>query len=1073
MDLAAAFRYSDSIVAVMRVDDGTLVDVNPAFERKLGWSRAEALGKLTVEIGLWPNQETRARIWALLRTERHLCAESVAFLARDGRPHRGRLTCELFERDGHTLVLCVLQDIEASDSPHLGAADPPESYRALFLAAAEGIYRCLPDGGFIDVNPAMARIFGFDSAAHMLGTLRGPANQLYVDPSHAQRVRAELAAHGRIDQWRAEVRRRDGSAIWVSENERSVLDEAGRVMFYEGTVVDITERLAAEAALRQSEELYKVLVDNCRDGVFLIQRGRLRFANGAMAAILRYEPEELRGIEYMSLVAPDDQAAQGQRRTERESGSVAAQSYEITLIRKDSTLVLCAVHAVAVDYYGDIASTGVLRDVTEERRQQRALEQAERKFRELFQHSPVGLYRTHPDGSILEVNARLAGMLGYDSPQELMESVRSMLDVYVDPADRPRLLQEMRREGGVTDLQARIRTKSGGSIWVEFSARIQRADDGRELYFEGSVQEITARVEAQRAVERSEAKYRTLVDHAQVGVFIMLGDRYTYVNQALAAMLGLTEEALVGRSWRDVIAPEFVELSEWRDAQRAAGRPVSSDFETCLVAHDGGRVYVTISIGPLELDGVQHLTGTVRDITRHHQAEQRLRFHASHDPLTGLPNRLILQQRLDDAIKRSRTSGRHDYAVLFLDLDGFKLVNDSLGHAAGDRLLVAIAERMGESLKDQALVARYGGDEFTILPLGPCVAARASAMAEQVLALFESSFEIGGQRVFSGASVGIVLGRPEYRSPDQVLRDADTAMYEAKAGGKAGYVVFDETMHRAARARFQLETDLRLALQRREFCVYYQPIVQLADRRIVGCEALVRWNHPERGLLVPGHFLQVAEEAGMVTVLDWWVLEEACHQCARWQRAFHAHSQLRINVNVDERQLSDPTMVAEVQAIFESCGLPAASVGLEVTETVFRSQHGRVIETLAALKALGLNLVVDDFGTGYSSLDSFASSPFDALKVDRSFVHDVESNRRHRGFCDGMRHGAGLPVRRADAGNGVRGPAGRSANRGGGPVGAPLAARTPRGQGIRAASGAPTEFFPPSPGWIPCCVAAW
>jgi diguanylate cyclase (GGDEF)-like protein/PAS domain S-box-containing protein len=996
MEFAAAFRYSDSIVAVMRVDDGALVDVNPAFERKLGWSRTEALGKLTVELGLWPDQEIRARIWALLRTERHLCAESVTFLARDGRPHRGRLTCELFEHDGHTLVLCVLQSIEASDSPPRGAGDPAESYRALFLAAAEGIYRCLPDGGFIDVNPALARIFGFDSPAHMLTTLRGPANQLYVDPGHAQRVRAELASKGRIEQWRAEVRRRDGSTIWVSENERVVLDEAGHVMFYEGTVVDITERLAGEAALRQSEALYKALVDNCRDGVFLIQRGRVRFANRAMASILGYADDELHGVEYMTLIAPEDRAAQGQRRAERESGSFAPQAYEITLLRKDGSRVLCAVRADAVVYNGDIASTGVLRDVTDERRQQRALEQAERKFRELFQHSPVGLYRTHPDGSVLEANARLSDMLGYDSPEDLVRSIRSMLDVYVDPGDRPRVLERLRREGEVTDLQTRIRCKDGRPIWVELSARVHRSDDGKEMYFEGSVQEITGRIEAQRAVERSEAKYRTLVDHAQVGVFIMLGDRYTYVNHALAAMLGMTEEELTGRNWREITAPEFVEPSEWRDAQRAAGRPVASDFETCLVGRDGGRVYVTISIGPLDLDGVRHMTGTVRDITRHRQAEQRLRFQATHDPLTGLPNRLILQQRLDDAIKRSRTSGRYDYAVLFLDLDGFKLVNDSLGHGAGDRLLVAIAERLGETLKDQAMVARYGGDEFTILPLGPCEAPRAHAVAERVLELFELSFEIGGHRVFSGASVGIVLGRAEYRSPDQVLRDADTAMYEAKAGGKGGYVVFDETMHRAARARFQLETDLRLALLRREFCVYYQPIVRLADRRIVGCEALVRWNHPERGLLVPGHFLQVAEEAGMVTELDWWVLEEACHQASRWQRSCPAYEQLRINVNVDERQLSDPNMVAEVQAILESCGLPAASVGLEVTETVFRSQHGRVIETLGALKALGLNLVVDDFGTGYSSLDSFASSPFDALKVDRSFVHDVESNRRHR-----------------------------------------------------------------------------
>ncbi|HVF34435.1 MAG TPA: GGDEF domain-containing phosphodiesterase, partial [Candidatus Saccharimonadia bacterium] len=262
--------------------------------------------------------------------------------------------------------------------------------------------------------------------------------------------------------------------------------------------------------------------------------------------------------------------------------------------------------------------------------------------------------------------------------------------------------------------------------------------------------------------------------------------------------------------------------------------------------------------------------------------------------------------------------------------------------------------------------------------------------------IFDRAFDIAGHHVYSGASVGVVLGRAEYRSPDQVLRDADTAMYRAKAGGKSAWVVFDEAMHAAARARFQLEIDLRLALEREEFRPYFPPIVSRADSRIVAVEALVRWEHPQRGLLVPGEFLHVAYEAGLLAELDWWMLEEAGRHLAAWRRRYPQHAELRVNVNVDERQLGSKQCATDVAAMLERTGLPANALVLEVTESVFRHEHGQVAESLRDLKGIGVQLVVDDFGTGYSSLEAFAASPFDGLKIDRGFVQDMETNRRHR-----------------------------------------------------------------------------
>ncbi|TXK64546.1 EAL domain-containing protein [Alkalisalibacterium limincola] len=868
MPLAECFRFSDSLVTLMRAQDGAVLEVNHAFETHLGYRADEVVGKLPAEIGLWADMQVRASIWAQLRADSKVSNLQVRMRHIDGSEVDGELSAELMEHEGQTVVFCIVQNVRPAGTQPLGD-NGNESYRALYLAAAEGIYRSLPGAGFIDVNPAMARIFGYPSPERMLRELGRSSGHLIMDPEHRESLHRRLMAGERIKAERIQVRRADGQAIWISENARAVRDGKGNILFFEGTVVDVTAQVLAEEALQQSQALYKVLVESSHDGVFLIQRGVVVFANQSMADILGMTLEALTGSEYMALVAPSDREAQLQRRAQRESGSMDAQRYEINLVRADGVRILCEVVASAVHYRGDIASTGVIRDVT----RQRQIEQA---------------------------------------------------------------------------------------------------------------------------LKRSEARYRTLVEHSQVGVFISRGDRYVYANQAMLDLLGYDEETLYSMRFEQLVAPELVPVVRQRLAALARNEPIHRDYESCYIRSDGRRVYVTVSIGPIELDGVDHLTGTVRDITQHREAELRLRFHATHDPLTSLPNRPVFQQRLGDMIDAARRSGHHDYAVLFLDLDGFKWLNDSLGHGAGDRLLVAIAGQLAQVLEGRAMLARYGGDEFTVLPTVPCNRERAVEMAQQILAVFEKPFDIGSQQVFSGASVGIVLGREEYTTPDQVLRDADIAMYATKDRGKSGYTIFDEAMHRLARSRFELETDFRRALERGEFEVHYQPIVELETQRMVACEALVRWRHPTRGLLLPDEFLQVADETGMITELDGWVLREACAHVARWRGRFPVLAALRVNVNVDERQLAGKEIVEEVRSVLERNGLPAEALRLEVTETVFRAGRGHAQERLGALKALGVSLVVDDFGTGYSSLESFASSPFDALKIDRGFVRDMESNSRHR-----------------------------------------------------------------------------
>jgi diguanylate cyclase (GGDEF)-like protein/PAS domain S-box-containing protein len=995
MRLVDAFEPSDSAVAVVRVGDGTIVGVNAAFERSTGRGRDGVIGRRFGDAGFWADADFGAKLWGLLQARERIVRLPVRALLADGSTVPAALSAEFADDGGERVLLCIL-DLAPEGPDSVERARDQKLYRSLYLAASEGIYRSLPGGGFLDVNPAMARIFGFDSPDAMIAACGEDAASLYVDADNVASISARLAAGERLENHRSQVRRRDGRVIWISENGRAIRDRQGVVLFYEGSLVDITAQVDAEQALLQSQALYRVLVENSRDGVFLIQHGKVIFANEAMAHILGYEVAQITGIDYLSLVDPADLDAQRERRAQREGGSRDPQVYELYLLRRDGRRILCEVRADAVEYQGDIASTGTLRDVTDERARQHAIARAEQRYRELFESSPAGLFRTGLDGTIMEVNPVLARMLGYDDPAQLKATVPDMLQVYADPDERAQLVRHAIEQGEFRNHETRVHTRDGRLKWVSASALLIRDADGRPSHFTGSVLDIDERHAIQVALQQSEAKYRTLVEHSQVGVFIMRGDRYTYANQAFARMLGYDEGELVGKDFREIMAADAIPQSERRDRRRLAGEPVDPDFETCLIHRDGHRVQVRVSIGPVRLDGLEHLTGTVLDVTRQREAEERLRFHATHDPLTGLPNRMLFNHRLADAMRVSAEDGRAEYAVLFLDLDGFKWVNDSLGHGAGDRLLVEIARRLEDQLLRDVLIARYGGDEFTLLPDGPCGLDRAVAIARRVVRLFEQPFELAGQQVFSAASVGIVIGRPDYESPDQVVRDADTAMYRAKGAGKSGFVVFDEAMHQQALSRLQLETDFRLAFERDEFRLHYQPIVQLGTGRLVGAEALVRWQHPTRGLLAPGEFLAIAEETGLIVAMDAWALREACARLAHWRERFPDRPALTMNVNVDERQMSSPDIVEEVFSLLQKHRLPPPTLRLEVTETAFRAGRTQAEQRLLALKALGVGLVVDDFGTGYSSLESFAASPFDALKMDQVFIRDIETNPRHR-----------------------------------------------------------------------------
>jgi diguanylate cyclase (GGDEF)-like protein len=399
-----------------------------------------------------------------------------------------------------------------------------------------------------------------------------------------------------------------------------------------------------------------------------------------------------------------------------------------------------------------------------------------------------------------------------------------------------------------------------------------------------------------------------------------------------------------------------------------------------------GRLWFGVRVTRFDEAGPGRVVVAHEDITQRKMAEERLVHEAYHDALTGLPNRALFIDRLSQAAARARRSGGPPFAVLFLDLDGFKVINDSLGHMVGDELLMTIGRRLGSDLRDGDTIARFGGDEFAILVTDLNEPEDALRLAERIRRGLEAPFRLGGHEVFTSASIGIALGSGGCDQPVDLLRDADTAMYRAKALGKAHHVVFDKAMHASVWARLKLETDLRRAVDRHEFRLEYQPIVTLETGRIAGFEALVRWDHPERGLVSPAEFIPAAEETGVIIPLDMWVLREACRQMGIWQARFRPDPPLVISVNLSGKDFTQSDLLDRIDLVLCETGLDARCLRLEITESVIMGNTETAIAQLRRLKERGIGLSMDDFGTGYSSLSYLHKFSFDVLKIDRSFV---------------------------------------------------------------------------------------
>lgn len=586
-------------------------------------------------------------------------------------------------------------------------------------------------------------------------------------------------------------------------------------------------------------------------------------------------------------------------------------------------------------------------------------------------------------------------LTGY-RPDELVFNNRVSYDQMTLPEDREHAARTIRAALAANeafDVEYRIRRADGKMRWVLERGVGLYDQYGHLAWIEGFIQDISERMAANEALHEAVRRYRSIFEHATEGIFQTTPEgRYLNANPALAHIYGHASPGELVAHLHDIQRQLYVlpeRRAEFVRLMQAHG--VVRNFESQVYRHDGRIIWISENARVVrDADGsVQFFEGTVVDITERKQHEAVLEHQASHDSLTGLPNRSLLRDRIEQAIVKAQRD-HHLVAVVFVDLDHFKLINDSLGHHVGDRLLLEVADRLIACVRSHDSVARQGGDEFVLVLTELHEENEILAIVSRLLEVISQPWMDEGQEYGLSCSVGISCYPQDGGDPDALLRCADAAMYKAKASGRSTYHFYTPELNQAISERLELENSLRHALEREEFRVYYQPRIDAASGHIIGAEALIRWDCPGKGIIPPDSFISIAEETGLIIPIGQWILEEACRQNSAWQRA--GLPPINVSVNLSPIQFRHTGLVQAVASALTQAGLDPAFLELELTESFVMHDAERINVAMKSLKTLGVDIAVDDFGTGYSSLSYLKRFPVDRLKVDKSFVRDIDSD---------------------------------------------------------------------------------
>ena len=1002
-NLSALIESTEDLIWSVDLDD-CLITFNSALKQHI-----ESIFGVRLAAGMLPKDivspERAELLPALYKRVRAEGSVRVEFPLADGRTLDLALSPIIV--DGNVTGISVFgKDITERKAAESALKEAEKKYQDIFEGALEGFYQTTPEGRFLAANPALAKMLGYNSPDDLVSTVKDTSHDVWVDPDERAKFARQLEEQGTIRGYECRFKRKDGTPIWVSINCRRVCGSDGRTAYFEGFIQDITERKRAEALIRNSEELYRATFEQAPVGILHTAfDGRILMCNARFAEIIGYPADEVPGMTFQQITAPEDLASSIEVLEQMSSGAIDAARWEKRYIRKDGspTWVTVATSIRRDDEERLLYSIALIEDINarkaaEERlaTAQEALRASEVRYRTVFQTSldAISINRVS-DRKYVDVNQAFLDITGFER-EEVMGRTSLELNIWADDRDLQKLVEILRQNYSCRGLEAQFRKKNGEVSWGEISAEVIELEGvsciisiTRDISAAKAAEERLAT--AQEALRASEERYRTVFQTSPDLVDINRLDDGTFIdaNDAYLDILGFEREEVIGRtSWELNIWADPLDLQNFVELLRQNSN--CRNLEANLRRKNGEIFSALISAARIELDGVSCIVSITRDMSAAKAAENTIRNLAFYDPLTGLPNRRLLMDRLRQALAASAQWDRSQ-ALLLIDLDNLKMLNETLGHQTGDYLLQEFARRLAACVRDTDTVARLGGDEFVVMledlsEVPEEAAAEAKAVCEKILASVGQPYLFNDRECLSSASIGIAVFGDRQNSMDDILQQADIALHQAKAAGRNTVRFFSPALQTAVNARAALEEDLRKAIKTNQFLLYYQPQVELG--RLTGAEALIRWKHPLRGIVPPDEFIPLAEETGLILPLGEWVLENACTQIASWA-GWEQTADFTVAVNISALQLRQPDFVEGVLAALDRTGANPKRLRLELTESMLVENLEEVIAKMTQLRSHGLRFALDDFGTGYSSLAYLKRLPLDRLKIDRVFVRDI------------------------------------------------------------------------------------
>lgn len=734
---------------------------------------------------------------------------------------------------------------------------------------------------------------------------------------------------------------------------------------------------------------YRALFENANDAIFILAQDKFIDCNSKSLEMFGCSREQIIGHTPSDFSPPRQYDGRPSREAALEKINAALagepQRFEWLHCRYDGTPFDAEVSLNRLELEGEVYLQGLVRDISAYKQATRKLRDSEHELRAILDNMQDTYYRADEAGRITVVSASIRELLGYEPDELIGREARSF---YVEPEKRALFLETLHEHGGnLKSYEIVLRHKNGSPVPVSVNAQYFRNRSGDIEGIEGTVRDISLH-------KQHESKLNTLSRvMEQTADLIMVTDvehRIEYVNPSFEKITGYSYAEVIGRKPAILSSgkhkPEF-----YQHLAETIRRGNSYSNIIINRRKDGSLFYEEMTITPIKDDNgtITHYVATGKDITDRMQDQERLQHMAHHDALTNLPNRNLFLDRLKQALSRARWHERL-VAVMFLDLDRFKYINDTLGHNTGDQLLLQISNRLKQTIRDGDTIARFGGDEFALLLDDIQSDKDISALARKLLDALDEPFRINKHDFYITASIGISLAPNDGDDAETLLRNADVAMYRAKDLGKNNYQFYSDDMSARVFERLTLENHLRQALDKNEFELYYQPQVDARNNRITGVEALLRWQHPEMGLVSPASFIPLLEETGLIEDVGQWVLETACRQSRQWHDAGWAF--LHMSVNLSSRQFNNKTFIDTLHDIIVQTSINPEFLELELTESMLMRNASITINALNSLNDLGVRFAIDDFGTGYSSLSYLRRFPIDTIKIDRSFIHDVVDN---------------------------------------------------------------------------------